>query len=223
MRNLLYSYKTFFWHKQIVLLTGIALAMLIVSLIVNFYAGSYASAQATNSVNDLVLSNIRAYDVDAVFVYGTFVFFAFMTIYCLRHPFQISYILKSISLFVLIRCVFISLTHIWPYPTSIAIDPSMNLYGIFSRLSFTGDLFFSGHTGLPFLMALVFRNNKILRYWFLLASVVFGTVVLLGHLHYSIDVLAAFFITYAINHIAQFLFKKDKEHFDMSFGHMKIL
>ena len=71
------------------------------------------------------------------------------------------------------------------------------------------DLFFSGHTGIPFLMALMFWNYKPLRYTFLCFSLFFAVVVLLGHLHYSIDVLAAFFITYAIFDICKFFFKKD--------------
>ena len=32
----------------------------------------------------------------------------------------------------------------------------------------------------------------------------------MGHLHYSIDIFAAFFITYAIYHIAVQIFKKEK-------------
>ncbi len=39
-------------------------------------------------------------------------------------------------------------------------------------------------------------------------------VVRRGHLHYSIDVAAAFFITYSIYHIAIRWFKKDKEIFE---------
>jgi hypothetical protein len=39
---------------------------------------------------------------------------------------------------------------------------------------------------------------------------VFGVVVLLGHLHYSIDVLSAFFISYGIYRIAEIIFHKDK-------------
>ena len=41
-------------------------------------------------------------------------------------------------------------------------------------------------------MALTFWNNKFLRRFFLFASIVAGFSVLLGHLHYSIDVFAAF-------------------------------
>jgi hypothetical protein len=41
----------------------------------------------------------------------------------------------------------------------------------------------------------------------------FGVIVLLSHLHYSIDVFAAFFITYSIYHIALKLFDRDYEFF----------
>jgi hypothetical protein len=77
------------------------------------------------------------------------------------------------------------------------------------------DLFFSGHTGLPFLIALIFWDHIYLRALFLGSSVVFGVIVLLSHLHYSIDVFSAFFITYSIYHIAIKLFQNDFDFFSL--------
>lgn len=75
---------------------------------------------------------------------------------------------------------------------------------------FTGDdLFFSGHVGLTYLMALIFWRTPLLRYIYLALSVMFAVVVLLGHLHYSIDVFAAYFITYTIYTMASRWFKHD--------------
>jgi membrane-associated phospholipid phosphatase len=62
-------------------------------------------------------------------------------------------------------------------------------------------------------LALIFWENKILRIVFLSFSIMFAIIVLLGHLHYSIDVLSAFFITFSIFHICKFLFKKDWQLF----------
>jgi len=77
---------------------------------------------------------------------------------------------------------------------------------------FTGDdLFFSGHVGLTYLMALLLWDTPRLRYIYLAISIMFAAVVLLGHLHYSIDVFAAYFITYSIYILSTRLFKRDYE------------
>jgi hypothetical protein len=83
-----------------------------------------------------------------------------------------------------------------------------------NKLLFGADSFFSGHTGMPFLGALVFWDDKLVRWVYILASIFFAIVVLLGHLHYSIDVFSAFFITYSIYRIADISFNKDKEVFE---------
>lgn len=48
-----------------------------------------------------------------------------------------------------------------------------------------------------------------LRLLFIGSAIFFGVIVLIAHMHYSIDVLSAFFITYAIYRIAESIFKKD--------------
>ena len=125
------------------------------------------------------------------------------------------FILKTIALFVVIRSCFISLTHISPYPVHIAITPS-----IFTTLFpsvFTGDdLFFSGHVGLSFLMAIILWKHQFWRFLFLGFSIVFSVVVLLGHLHYTIDVVSAFFISYGVLHIAKFFFERDWTWLDIN-------
>ena len=65
----------------------------------------------------------------------------------------------------------------------------------FENLYFENDMFFSGHTAMPFLGFYLFRHSP-LRYVFLVGAIVMGIVVLAMHLHYSIDVFAAFFMTY---------------------------
>jgi hypothetical protein len=125
--------------------------------------------------------------------------------------------LKSISLFVIIRSIFISLTHLGPYPDRIVTDVMQSglIYFFFSYDDFLwstgGDLFFSAHTGLPFLIALIFWDIRRMRIFCIISAIFFGIIVLLGHLHYSIDVLAAFFITYGIFHISKKVFAKDVE------------
>lgn len=202
--------KIYFKQRSFLLSLGAGFILLIISLFINFYAGLYATKQASNAVTDLILSNIRVYDVDWLFIYGPFFFLAFVIIICLREPKRIPFVLKSVALFTIVRAIFISLTHIGPFPISASID-SQN---VIDNFSFGGDLFFSGHTGLPFLMALLFSGHEYLRDIFIALSIFFGLVVLMGHIHYSIDVFSAFFITYGIYHMACFIFAKDKILFE---------
>ncbi|MEI8174752.1 MAG: phosphatase PAP2-related protein [bacterium] len=187
----------------------VGLLFFFISLVINFIAGTYATERASLPVTDIILSNIRVFDVDAIFIYGPVIFWTFAGLVLLYNPKKIPFTLKSIALFVVVRSIFISLTHIGPFPTQAIISSS----DFFSKFTFGGDLFFSGHTGLPFLMALIFWREKKLRYIFIISSLIFGAVVLMGHLHYSIDVLAAFFITYTIYHMAEFFFKKERSMF----------
>ncbi len=209
LRYLKTRYKVYLKNEDFIVSFLTALALLAGSIIINFFAGIYATERASNAVTDIVLSNIRVFDVDAIFIYGTIFFWTFVGILCLFELKWLPFTFKSIALFVLIRSVFISLTHIGPFHDQVIINPA----SIVSKFTFGGDLFFSAHTGLPFLLALIFWDKLYLRLFFILTSIVFGTVVLLGHLHYSIDVLSAFFITFTIYHIAEKFFKKDHKLF----------
>ncbi len=178
------------------------------SLLINGYAVNYANQNISNPVTDIVLSNTRVYNVDWFFVYGAVLLVAFIALACIVQVHRAPFALKAIGMFTLIRSFFISLTHISPYPTHVVIGS--NIFTAAFPNIFTGsDLFFSGHTGLPFLMALVLWEYPLWRYLFLAFSALFGVVVLLGHLHYSIDVASAFFITYTIFAIAKICFKHD--------------
>lgn len=199
-----------FKDRDFLISTAVGFLMLIASLVTVFYSTHYADISASNPVADIILSNTPVFDVDGFFVYGALALVLFIAITIASRPRYMPFALKSISLFYFIRSIFVSLTHISPYPYHVAIANSFFTSSHFFRVFFTGDdLFFSGHVGLPFLMALLFWDNVILRYVFLASSVVLAVVVLLGHLHYSIDVFSAYFITYTIFVMAKKFFKAD--------------
>ena len=67
---------------------------------------------------------------------------------------------------------------------------------------------------MPLLGALAFWGvDTRLKWFYLLCSVFFAAIVLLGHIHYTIDVFSAFFITYGIYHIALWLFPRERALF----------
>lgn len=203
------SYKAYFSDKAYALSFFTGLALLGISLIVQFFANNYVTSAISEPVTDIILSNTRVYDVDGIFVWGAIIL-AFIGIFIgLKNLKYAPFLMKSVALFTLIRSLFVSLTHISPFPTRATISSEFFNKEVFNGIFTGNDLFFSGHTGIPFLLALMFWEHKKLRILFLSFSLLFGVVVLLGHLHYSIDVLSAFFITFSIFHICKYVYKKD--------------
>lgn len=196
--------------KYVVYSSIIGFVLLSLSLVANFAANVFATNRMGNPVNDLILDNIPTYNVSALFFQGFGLFLVFALALLIIKPKRIPFAFKSLAVFILIRSLFIILTHMGPPANEMFFDPGT----ISRKLTAGADLFFSSHTGLPFLAALLFWENKTYRYIFLVLSFVFGAVVLLGHLHYSIDVFSAFFITYGIYHISRTFFKKDMKLFE---------
>ncbi len=69
-----------------------------------------------------------------------------------------------------------------------------------SAVYLTQDLFFSGHTATTFLLAFLTRKEPGLFVPFLIFHVITVVFLFVTHEHYSIDVLGAYFVVYAIYH-----------------------
>ncbi|MDO8482133.1 MAG: phosphatase PAP2-related protein [bacterium] len=210
-KELARRHRTYWAHKGFRISVFFSTLLFIASIFISFFAIQYATESASSSVTDIILSNFPVVNVDGLFIYGTLLLIIFASLLVLAHPKRIPFTLHSMTIFYLIRSGFVSLTHIGPFP--VQTENAYDLGVVLSRFLFSSDLFFSAHTGAPFLLALMFWREKTVRYIFLAWSIFMGTVVLLGHLHYTIDVVSAFFITYAIYCIAVWLFPKDRALF----------
>jgi hypothetical protein len=101
--------------------------------------------------------------------------------------------LQSYSLMVAVRMAAIYFVPLDPPLGMIPLkDPFVALFAAGPVL--TKDLFFSGHTATLFLLFLT-AQHRVLRVVFLLATLWVGALVLWQHVHYTVDVLAAPFIT----------------------------
>jgi hypothetical protein len=183
----------------------IGFSFFLLSLAINHISSIYVDKKAGSYVQDILLDNLPVVNVDFIINEGVFLFGIIVVLFLIVHPKYFPFTLKSLALFIFIRSIFTTFTHLGPAPSQTYLDPD----DILIRINAGKDMFFSGHTGMPFLLALIFWDNKLMRYLSILASAVFGISVLLGHVHYSIDVFAAYFITYAIFNIALKVFKND--------------
>ncbi len=194
------------WRKEIWVhkhLIFYSLVFLAITLVLYSFAGKYVAKTVGVSAPDLILDNIPTLDLDFIFVYGIVVIVALLFIYPLFFRVkELHKVISHFSLLVMVRSAFITFTHL-----KIPLNAlQFKIPYILSFLDFQNDLFFSGHTALPFLGFLLFKNK--IRYLFLVTSIIMAVTVLFMHIHYTIDVLSAYFITYGTFKIGEWFFSK---------------
>ena len=185
----------------------LSVMILVIATFLDYLSGVYVTSTNTVHVPDLILDHIGPIDVGFLFVWGYVVFFLALFLYpILFHVRTLHIVICQFSLLIMLRSVFVILTHLQTPPGAIG----GSFPWIFQELNFQNDMFFSGHTAIPYLGFLMYKKK--IRYFFLFGSFLMGTVVLLSHMHYSIDVFGAFFMTYGCYKIGNLLIRK-AEHY----------
>jgi hypothetical protein len=152
-------------------------------------------------LDDKLLDLLPAYNVSILIFVIIWALTALTLFRCIQNPDMLllvlwTYILLSLSRFLSI--------------TLVPLDPPANLIGLADPLAntfygpkfVTKDLFFSGHTSSLFLLFLCLRNrtDKMLA---LAGTVMVGILLLVQHVHYTMDVLAAPVLTWLIYRLTQ--------------------
>lgn len=209
--NNIYHKHRDFWSWPNIYLFATGLALFLVALLVQHYSYRYIDNYITGTpVNDLLLDNLPEVDLDFFIIQAPLILTFLIIVLLLSKPHYVPFSVKALALFIITRSFFISLTHLGVDLNRIVLDESKWGFGLYNFLyQSNNDFFFSGHVGMPFLMALVFWREKFWRIFFLAAALLMGVAMLLGHMHYSIDIFAAPFITYGIFMIAKTFFAKD--------------
>jgi hypothetical protein len=183
----------------------ISISLLIIALIFKHYSGVYADQKGSASVADIVIDNIGPFDFSLIVVWFFMIVISVFMLYpIIFTPKDLPRHFTLIALFLTARSLFITLTHLKAPETILFAD-----YPFFANsYEFSNDLFFSGHTGFPFLGFLIFKK-KFIKYFMLVSSIILAASVLLMHQHYSIDVASAYFITYGIYKIGNKIFQRN--------------
>lgn len=184
------------------------LGILCLAYLISYYATLYTETVSVLSVGDLILDRIPTIDLQYMYTFGIYLVAAVIFLYPIFFKPELTpFTLKTVAAFILIRAFFISLTHLGAPENYFRLPQLEDQAGLF-KFFYMNDLFFSGHTGFPFLGALLFWGNKYLRWFLLFMSVAQAMTVLFMHVHYSIDVFSAYFITYSIYVVSDKVFNK---------------
>ncbi len=192
------------WNSKIQrtqLIVGVAVFTAIAFLLPSFF--NLIQKREGTVLNDWLLAAIPPHNVSVpifVIIWGTGLFAMWRSIQ--KPRIFITYVWGFIFI-TIVRVITISLIPLNP-PVGLIIltDP---LTGVFyGQSTITKDLFFSGHTSTLFLMFLCLerRNDKIIA---LIATIAVMCLLLVQHVHYTIDIITAPFVVYALYRLVKYL------------------
>jgi hypothetical protein len=145
-------------------------------------------------LNDWLLSALPSYDLSVpIFILIYSLVFATVAIH-INKPEIILTVLSTYCVVLFMRIVTIYFFTLEPPSGWIPLhDPFVSVIAYGS--GFAKDLFFSGHTAT--LLALIFVEPKAIFRWIKIAgAIIVAAMLLIQHIHYTIDILAAPFFTY---------------------------
>lgn len=135
----------------------------------------------------------------------------FLAFYGLRNrPIQIVVGLQAYGLMICFRLMSMYLLPLDPPREMILLEDPVVKQLVSGHHTPVRDLFFSGHTSTLFLLFLA-AEHKGLKIFFSLATAFIALAVVLQHVHYSVDVLAAPFFAYGSFKLAYWLNRSFKE------------
>lgn len=175
------------------------LGLLAVSYALYTQLGWVADQRSLPIGNDWLLRRLPLVDTLPILSWGWFGLHLYAACAAAAYqPKRLPFLVFTLAIFMFVRTAFVFLSPIG-HPTGMV---DMRLHdAIFSRLlgtwTFTNEFVFSGHTAIPFIFFLFFETRG-LKALMLAGSVTMGVSVLLSRNHYTVDVLAAPLVGYAI-------------------------
>ena len=190
--NWQFAWQQKYFKQQIII--GFIILLIVLAFFPFFF--NYIEKKEGTLLNDFVLDFIPSYNLSIAIFTTIWSMGLLLVIRCVQQPkilllFLWGFILLSIS-----RFISISLLPLQPPNGLIELkDPLSNSF--YGTKFITKDLFYSGHTATQYLMFLCLQKkwDKIVT---LASTLAIGIMVLIQHVHYTIDVVFALPITYMV-------------------------
>ena len=213
MAEKIYTYKNFksAWLEELRKryfrnMFAVTLFLLVVALVFLAKFLAYNEIRPGFSFNDPLLSLFAPIDVTWL-TFG--LIYAGLIIALTSLAFYPERMLIALQSYTLIASLRLITIYFLPLSAPHAIiplkDPFIEFFG--GGTTLLRDLFFSGHTSTMFLFFLTSPSKK-LKPIFLSCTILVGYLVLVQHVHYTIDVLAAPFFAYTSYRISRLLVKR---------------
>ena len=171
------------------LLITLLLLVLLVANLPQFFA--WIQARPGTQLPDPLLAQLPPHDVSWLTFIVIYLSAGVACAYVLPRPYVLLRLLGAYWLMQICRVMLLALLPLDPPAGLIPLrDPIIDTFIYVAAGPITKDLFFSGHTATVMLLALAMGPGQ-RRQWLLAATTLVGLFVLVQHVHYTYDVVAA--------------------------------
>jgi hypothetical protein len=186
------NWKEFYKNRKTEIILTVVFLIIILIIFSNFL--QFVESREGVSLPDPILILFNPIDLTWLTFGLIYASLIIAIINFVKEPDKLLLAVQSYSLMIVFRLIAMYLTHFdAPEKLLLLDDPFVQFFG--SGQILTKDLFFSGHTATLFLLYLI-AEVKSLRIFFLCSTLLVGAAVILQHVHYTVDVLAAPFFAY---------------------------
>jgi hypothetical protein len=188
--------------KRYQLIIGTVVMLAIVSALPSFFAHIQKRKGAV--LNDWLLARIPPHNVSVLLFALIWGMILLIVIRVIKSPSIYITFCWTLLFVYIVRLITLSLVALDPPPGMVPlIDPLNSAF--YQNAVITKDLFFSGHTATMVLIFLCLerRTDKIIA---LIAAFAVAYLLLVQHVHYTIDILAAPIVVYSCYRLTRYLF-----------------
>lgn len=151
---------------------------------------AYIETRQGHTFYDPILNFIKPRDVSDFIFFVTYSAAVVGFIYAITSPYKFLHFIQMYGALTLLRVVTLFFIPLEPPTAIIPLRDEFLNHTFYAGSEHLKDLFFSGHAATLFLFYF-FTHNKILKVSFLTAAIAVSVGVMVQHVHYSYDVIAA--------------------------------
>lgn len=185
-----YNWKTAFLDKHFRFRFLISI-ILVSSLLTGFAVLlAYIETRQGHTFYDPILNFIKPRDVSDFIFFVTYLTALVGLIYAFNSPYRFLHLMQMYGSLTLLRVITLFFVPLDPPTAIIPLRDAFLTHTFYAGNEHLKDLFFSGHAATLFLFYF-FATNKPLKWLFLISAIAVSIGVMVQHVHYSYDVLAA--------------------------------
>ena len=165
--------------------------LILVSILVGFaFLLAFIETRQGHTFYDPILNCIKPRDVSDFIFFVTYSAAICGFIYALTSPYKFLHLIQMYGSLTFLRIITLFFIPLEPPAEIIPLRDQFLTSTFYAGNEYLKDLFFSGHAATLFLFYF-FTINKPLKYMFLAAAIAVSIGVMVQHVHYSYDVMAA--------------------------------